>query len=72
MALAARNAAETLAREQARWLADHGKTLGALEELAAALGLPGPPMRIECYDISNFQGRESVASMVVFVVPTRH
>ena len=27
MALAARNAAETLAREQARWLADEGKTL---------------------------------------------
>ena len=66
MELAARNAAEALAREAARWLADEGKTLGALEELAAALGLPGPPMRIECYDISNFQGAESVASMVVF------
>ena len=66
MALATRNAAETLAREQARWLADQGKTLAALEELAEALGLPGPPMRIECYDISNFQGSESVGSMVVF------
>jgi excinuclease ABC subunit C len=66
MALARRNAAETLAREQARWLADQGKTLVALEELAEALGLPGPPLRIECYDISNFQGRESVGSMVVF------
>jgi excinuclease ABC subunit C len=66
MALAARNAGETLAREQARWLADQGKTLGALEELAEALGLPGPPLRIECYDISNFQGAESVGSMVVF------
>ena len=66
MALATRNAGETLAREQARWLADQGKTLTALEELAAALGLPGPPMRIECYDISNFQGAESVGSMVVF------
>jgi excinuclease ABC subunit C len=66
MALAVRNAAETLAREQARWLADQGKTLGALEELAAALGLADPPMRIECYDISNFQGQQSVASMVVF------
>ena len=39
---------------------------GALQELAAALGLPGPPMRIECYDISNFQGAQSVGSMVVF------
>ncbi len=66
MALAARNAGETLAREQARWLADQGKTLAALEELAEALDLAGPPMRIECYDISNFQGAESVGSMVVF------
>ncbi len=64
--LATRNATETLAREQARWLVDQGKTLAALEELAAALGLPGPPSRIECYDISNFQGSESVGSMVVF------
>jgi excinuclease ABC subunit C len=66
MALATRNAGETLAREQARWLADQGKTLIALEQLAEALGLPGPPMRIECYDISTFQGAESVGSMVVF------
>ncbi len=66
MALAERNAAETLAREQARWMADQGKTLLALEELAEALGLPAAPLRIECYDISNFQGAESVGSMVVF------
>ena len=66
MELATRNAAETLAKEQARWLADQGKTLAALEELAAALGLPGPPARIECYDISNIQGSDTVGSMVVF------
>ena len=66
MALARRNAAETLAREQARWLADQGRTLAALEELASALDLPGPPMRIECYDVSNIQGSQTVASMVVF------
>ena len=66
MALAVRNATETLAREQARWMADQGKTLGALRELADALGLADPPLRIECYDISNFQGDQSVASMVVF------
>jgi excinuclease ABC subunit C len=66
MELASRNAAETLAREQARWLADQGKTLAALEELAAALEMPGTPFRIECYDISNFQGAEAVGSMVVF------
>jgi len=66
MALARRNASETLAREQARWLADQGRTLAALEELAGALELPGPPMRIECYDISNIQGSQTVGSMVVF------
>jgi len=55
-----------LAREQAHWLADQGKTLGALQELADALSLPTLPARIECYDISNFQGSETVASMVVF------
>lgn len=66
MELATRNAHEALAREAARWLADEGRTLGALTELAEALRLPGPPMRIECYDISNFQGAQSVGSMVVF------
>ena len=66
LALAERNATETLAREHARWLADHGKTLAALEELADALDLPAAPLRIECYDISNFQGAQSVGSMVVF------
>jgi excinuclease ABC subunit C len=66
MQLATRNAEEMLAREQARWLADQGKTLAALEELTEALGLPTLPARIECYDVSNFQGAETVASMVVF------
>ncbi|MDQ3552858.1 MAG: excinuclease ABC subunit UvrC [Chloroflexota bacterium] len=66
MELAARNAGETLAREQARWLADQGKTLAALVELAEALGLSGPPLRIECYDISTIQGTNTVGSMVVF------
>ncbi|HTV91157.1 MAG TPA: excinuclease ABC subunit UvrC [Verrucomicrobiae bacterium] len=39
----------------------------ALTELADALELPAPPHRIECYDISNIQGSNPVASMVVFV-----
>ncbi|MCY0897547.1 MAG: excinuclease ABC subunit UvrC [Firmicutes bacterium] len=34
--------------------------------LQHALGLPQIPHRMECYDISNTQGTESVASMVVF------
>ncbi len=66
MDLAARNAADTLGREQARWLADEGKTLAALEQLAGALGLAAPPLRIECYDISTIQGTNTVGSMVVF------
>jgi excinuclease ABC subunit C len=37
-----------------------------LEDIQKKLGLPGIPLRIECYDISNFQGGESVASQVVF------
>jgi excinuclease ABC subunit C len=64
--LAARNAAETLQRQQTRWLADQGKTMAALEELAEALGMPAPPLRIECYDISTIQGANTVGSMVVF------
>ena len=38
----------------------------ALDEIAAAIGLPGPLTRIEAYDISNIQGYESVGSMIVF------
>jgi len=38
----------------------------ALAELAGELGLEGTPRRVECYDISNIQGSNSVGSMVVF------
>jgi excinuclease ABC subunit C len=38
----------------------------ALEELREALNLEALPIRIECFDISNIQGREIVGSMVVF------
>lgn len=37
-----------------------------LEQIQAKFGLPNLPRRIECYDISNFQGGENVASGVVF------
>jgi excinuclease ABC subunit C len=36
---------------------------GALQDL---LGLPEPPRRIECFDISHIQGTDKVASMVVW------
>lgn len=37
-----------------------------ISELQEKLGLPQPPLRIECFDISNIQSTEPVASMVVF------
>jgi excinuclease ABC subunit C len=39
----------------------------ALEELRERLNLESLPIRIECFDISTIQGRETVGSMVVFV-----
>lgn len=44
-----------------------------LDEIKEKLNLPKFPHRIECYDISTFQGKETVASQVVFEdgVPAR-
>ena len=64
--LAERNAKDALEQERVRWMADRGKTDTALRELADALGLEGPPKRIECYDVSHVQGTSVVSSMVVF------
>jgi len=64
--LAERNAQDALEQERVRWLADRGKTEVALRELQEALGLEGPPKRIECYDVSHVQGTSVVSSMVVF------
>ncbi len=39
----------------------------SVQSLQKDLRLPAPPRRIECFDISNIQGSDTVASMVVFV-----
>lgn len=60
------NAKEVLEQQRIKWLSDSQKTQMALEELQEALNLATPPRRIECYDISNTQGTNSVGAMVVF------
>jgi excinuclease ABC subunit C len=65
--MAANNAADTLATLRQQWAADRSKHVRAMEELRETLKLDRPPARIECYDISHTQGRQTVGSMVVFV-----
>lgn len=72
--LAVKNARETL--DQAQNLENkqyRNDPVKALMDLQDALGLPELPVRMECYDISHFQGSQTVASMVVFIngVPDR-
>ncbi len=64
--MVAQNAQEALEQNRLRWLNDEQKTTKALLELQNYLGLDELPRRVECYDISNTQGTNSVASMVVF------
>ena len=65
--MAQKNAAEELAQHRAREEQARARLEGALLGLKDYLGLARIPLRIECYDISNIQGTESVGSMVVFV-----
>jgi excinuclease ABC subunit C len=62
----ARNAAESLALHKTRRASDLTTRSLALNEIQEALGLDQAPLRIECYDVSNLQGTNVVASMVVF------
>ena len=64
--MAAANAMEALTQKRIKWLHESDKALRALAELQEELNLPDLPRRIECYDISNIQGTNSVGSMVVF------
>ncbi len=64
--MARQNAQITLDKFGAEMKREQDRTKGALEEIQKALGIDFELNRIESYDISNTQGFESVASMVVF------
>ena len=66
METVARNAAEALAQHKLKRAADLTTRSRALEEIAEALGMDTAPLRVECYDVSQIQGTDVVASMVVF------
>jgi excinuclease ABC subunit C len=51
---------------QQRFRIMHPSSKAMQEALQDALGLPDPPKRIECFDISHIQGTDKVASMVVW------
>ncbi len=63
---AVRNAEENLAQAKLKRSTDLDARSTALTEIADAVGLTEPPLRIECYDISHTMGTEVVGSMVVF------
>ncbi len=66
METASANAREEFARHRLRRSADHNARARALRSLQVLLDIDRPPLRIECYDISTIQGRDTVGSMVVF------
>ncbi|MFG1950789.1 excinuclease ABC subunit UvrC [Micromonospora sp. NPDC048830] len=61
-----RNARDALARHKLRRAGDLTTRSRALDEIAEALGMRTSPLRIECFDVSQIQGTDVVASMVVF------
>jgi excinuclease ABC subunit C len=61
-----RNAQQALIQYLSKRSNDSAVTGKALEEIHEELNLPELPLRIECFDISNIQGKHMVASMVVF------
>ena len=64
--MVADNASQALEQLTIRRIHEETNNTSAMDELQEALSLPNVPRRIECYDISNTQGTNSVGSMVVF------
>jgi excinuclease ABC subunit C len=63
--LAERNARLALDQEHLRAERRRQSRVEALEGLQRVLGLDVPPVRIECFDVSNLGGTHTVAAMVV-------
>ncbi len=63
--LAAKNAALVLSQDKEKIKREEGRTIGAVKEIAALIGIGGIS-RMEAYDISNISGFANVGSMVVF------
>ncbi|MFI7214379.1 excinuclease ABC subunit UvrC [Micromonospora maritima] len=61
-----RNAKDALARHKLKRAGDLTTRSQALDEIADALAMRTSPLRIECFDVSQIQGSDVVASMVVF------
>ncbi|WP_462202641.1 excinuclease ABC subunit UvrC [Frankia sp. CcWB3] len=61
-----RNAKQAFALHRTKRASDLTARSRALAELQEALELPDAPLRIECFDVSNTQGTNVAASMVVF------
>ena len=68
--MAKKNAESFLEQEMRKYIPDNTnidtRQLQILEELKTELALDHLPHRIECFDISNIQGTDNVASMIVF------
>lgn len=63
--MAYHNAKLVLRQDKERIKREEGRTIGAVKEIEALLGLSGI-QRMEAYDISNISGFQSVGSMVVY------
>ncbi|MEX5707812.1 excinuclease ABC subunit UvrC [Parafrankia sp. FMc6] len=61
-----RNAKQAFTLHRTKRAGDLTARSRALADLQEALELPDAPLRIECFDVSNTQGTDVVASMVVF------
>ncbi|WP_319461494.1 excinuclease ABC subunit UvrC [Micromonospora sp. RTP1Z1] len=61
-----RNAKDALTRHKLKRAGDLTTRSKALDEISDALGMRTSPLRIECFDVSQIQGTDVVASMVVF------